>query len=84
MCIDSVRLEQEEKLRPGDADSAWKSFSAIQHITVDPPGFFWNASVRLWPLIGLQIGDLYCDGNGSANISLFNVVPISGDDANPT
>lgn len=81
-CVDSVRLEQEGKLRLGDADSAWKAFAVTQYVTVDPPGFFWNASVRLWPLINLQISDLYRDGNGSASISLFGVVSIGGDDAN--
>lgn len=81
--VGSVRLEQEGELRPGDADSAWKSFVATQYITTDPPGFFWNARLRLWPLISLRIGDLYRDGAGSASISLWGFIPIAGDDANP-
>lgn len=81
--VDSVRLEQEGELRLGDADSAWKSFSATQYITVDPPGFFWDASVRLWPLVDLWIRDLYHDGNGSASVTLFGLLPVGGDESNP-
>lgn len=79
--VDSIRLKQEGKLRPGDADLPWKPFTATQYITVDSPGFFWDARVRLWPLLTLQIGDLYCDGRGNASVSLFGVVPLGGDDA---
>jgi len=81
--VSTVRLKQEGKLRSGGADSDWKPFTATQHITVDPPGFLWNATVRLWPLIRLRITDLYRDGNGSAAISLFGVIPLGGDDQNP-
>jgi hypothetical protein len=81
--VNTVQLKQEGELRLGDADSKWKPFTATQYITTDPPGFLWNATVRLWPLIDLRIGDRYRDGSGRARVSLLGVFPLGGDEANP-
>ena len=74
--IDSVRLKQNGKLRLGDASSSWRPFTATQHVTVDPPGFFWDASITLVPFVALRIRDLFRDGNGSAEVSLFGIIPL--------
>lgn len=76
--IDSVRLKQDGKLRAGDASSSWRPFTATQHVTIDPPGFFWNASITLFPFVSLRIRDLFRDGDGSARVSLYGVVPLDG------
>ncbi|EMA05612.1 hypothetical protein C437_12401 [Haloarcula vallismortis ATCC 29715] len=81
--VETVALEQEGELRPGGAKSAWKPFTATQYVTTDPPGFFWNATVGLWPLIDIQVGDWYCGGDGSARVSALGLLPLGGDDANP-
>ncbi|WP_245852841.1 DUF6920 family protein [Natrinema ejinorense] len=81
--VDSVRLEQTGKLRLGDASSPWKSFTATQHVTVDPPGFYWDASIKLAPLLSLRVRDLFCDWAGTASVSLFGVIPLDGADSSP-
>ena len=81
--VDTVRFEQKGELRPGDADSAWKPFTATQYITTDPPGFFWDASVHLWPLVDLRVRDLYHDGTGSASVTLFELFQFGSDESNP-
>ena len=80
--VNSVRVEQEGELRP-DTTSSWKSFTATQHITVDPPGFFWNASVSIAPFVSLRIHDVYTGGDGSANVSLFGIITLDGTDPSP-
>ncbi|TMT81591.1 hypothetical protein E2L06_16690 [Haloterrigena sp. H1] len=79
--IDSVYLEQTGKLRPGDAASPWKPFAATQYVTVDPPGFVWDASVSLAPFVSVRVRDQFHDWAGTANVSLFGVVPLEGDDS---
>ena len=74
--IDSVRLQQHGKLRLGNASSAWWPFTATQHVTIDPPGFFWDASITLVPFVSLRIRDLFRDGDGSAEVSLSGIVPL--------
>ena len=81
--IDSVRLEQTGKLRPGDAASPWKPFTATQYVTVDPPGFLWDASVSLAPLVSVRVRDRFHDWTGAASVSLFGVVPLERDDSSP-
>jgi hypothetical protein len=74
--IDSVRLKQNGKLRLGGASSPWRPFTATQHVTVGPPGFFWDASITLVPFVSLRIRDLFRDGDGSAEVSLFGIIPL--------
>ncbi|MFA9418066.1 DUF6544 family protein [Natrinema sp. HArc-T2] len=81
--INSVSLEQTGKLRPGGATAAWKPFSATQYVTVDPPGFIWDASVRLAPLISVRVRDQFHDWTGTASVSLFGVVPLETVDSSP-
>jgi hypothetical protein len=79
--IDTVRLKQNGKLRLGDTSSPWRRFTATQHVTVDPPGFFWDASISLVPFVSLRIRDLFRDGTGSAEVSLFGIVPVDRGEA---
>jgi len=81
--IDSVRLEQTGRLRVGGLDSAWKPFTATQHVTTHPPGFFWDASVRMWPLVPVRVADFYHDGNGHAAVTLFGLLSLGRDTATP-
>ncbi|MFA9503314.1 DUF6544 family protein [Natrinema sp. H-ect1] len=81
--VDLVRLEQTGKLRLGDASSPWKPFTATQHVTVDPPGFYWDASIRLAPLLSLRVRDLFCDREGTASVSLFGVIPLDSATSSP-
>lgn len=81
--VGTVQLEQRGRLRISDAESAWQPFTATQYITTHPPGFVWDATVRLRSLIDLRITDSYCDGSGRGTVTLLGVVPLGGDEANP-
>lgn len=81
--VDTARVEQTGQLRTGDASSAWDPFSATHHVTVAPPGFFWDATVRLAPLVTVSVRDSFCAGEGSAAVSLWGVVPLDGTGTSP-
>ena len=81
--VGTVHLEQQGRLRISDADSAWQPFTATQYITTHPPGFVWDATVRLGSLIDLQITDSYRDGRGRGTVTLLGVLPLGGDEGNP-
>jgi len=81
--IDSVRLEQTGKLRPGGPTAAWKPFAATQYVTVEPPGFIWNASVSLGPFVSVRVRDQFHDWQGMASVSLFGIVPLETVDSSP-
>jgi len=81
--VDTARIEQTGRLRTGDASSRWYPFAATHRVTVDPPGFLWDATVRLAPLVTVSVRDSFCAGEGSAAVSLWGVVPLDGTGTSP-
>jgi len=81
--VDTARVEQTGQLRTGDASSAWYPFAATHHVTVAPPGFLWDATVRFAPLVTVSVRDSFCAGEGSAAVSLWGVVPLDGTGTSP-
>ncbi|MDS0282617.1 DUF6920 family protein [Haloarcula onubensis] len=81
--VDTARVEQTGQLRTGDASSRWRPFRATHHVTVDPPGFLWDARVRLAPLADVWVRDSLRDGEGSAAVSLWGVLPIDSAGTSP-
>lgn len=76
----SARLEQAGEIRIG-SDPAWRSFRATNHVATDPPGFVWDASVRMAPLVSARVLDAFVAGRGRLQARLFGVVPVA--DATP-
>ena len=66
----------------GDATAPWRPFSAMQHFTVDPPGFVWDASFEIVPLVPVRVVDLYKAGEGALRAKILSTIPIV--DAKPS
>ncbi|SFG41115.1 hypothetical protein SAMN04488063_1957 [Halopelagius inordinatus] len=79
----SVRLEQRGEFRLGDADSPWRRFRATQRFAADPPGFVWDAKIRLVPFVTVRVVDAYVDGAGSLRARLLSVVPVADASSSP-
>ncbi len=71
-----VRLTQVGEFRLG-AGKPWMPFHAIQHYTLDPPGFLWDASMRMLPLVDINGRDRYFAGRGDIEMSLESVYPVA-------
>lgn len=74
-----ARLTQtgEFALRP----DAWRAFTAAEHFSVSPPGFVWDASIRMAPLLVVRVRDGYVAGEGvmSGKVAgVFSVVDQHG------
>ena len=46
--------------RPG----VWSPFTSEQYFSVYPPGFVWDASIRMAPLVTVRVRDSYLAGEG--------------------
>lgn len=57
-------------------EAGWKPFTAIQHFAVDPPGFVWDASVRMAPLVTVRVRDEYSNGIGAMLGKVGALVPV--------
>lgn len=81
--VDTARIEQTGQLRAGDASSPWYPFTATHRVTVVPPGFFWDATVRFAPLVTVSVRDSFRSGEGSAAVSLWGVIPFDSAESSP-
>ncbi|WP_226023796.1 DUF6920 family protein [Halomicrobium salinisoli] len=79
--VASVRLEQRGEFRLGGRSGSWKPMTATQHYGVDPPGFVWDATIDVAPLVPVRVVDAYERGRGSLRASLCSTVPVA--DAEP-
>lgn len=74
--VHTARLEQRGEIRLGGADAEWKPFEATQHYTVDPPGFVWDATIDVAPLLPARVVDAYAHGDGVLRGKLLSTVTV--------
>src|SRR5512143_364138 len=55
--ITHARLAQEGTFRLGASERSWRPFKAVQDFGAYPPGFVWDARVRLAPGLSVRIRD---------------------------
>ena len=65
-------------------DAAWKPFTAIQHFTVHPPGFVWDASIQMLPLAPVRVRDGYVDGEGTMSGRIASLIPVVDQGGTPS
>lgn len=73
--IRTARIEHEGEFR-GSLDAPWSPFKSVQHFSVDPPGFVWDAAIRMAPLMTVRVRDSYLEGNGSMRASIAGLIPV--------
>ena len=56
-----IRWAGDMKLQP---TAGWTPFTADQRFSVSPPGFVWDARVRMAPLVPVFVRDSYLGGEG--------------------
>jgi hypothetical protein len=73
--VDTVRVHQAGRIRPS-ATMDWLPLEAEQWYTVEPPGFVWDATVRIAGVPAVRGRDEYLDGRGRMLIKAGGLVPI--------
>jgi len=74
--IQTVRLVQSGKMRLGP-DQPWKTFTAEQVFTVNPPGFIWRAMLQFLPFIHVATRDKYMRQHGNMTIKILSALTIA-------
>jgi hypothetical protein len=78
--IETARIDWKGDMRL-QPNGPWSPFTAEQHFTAGPPGFVWNARVRMMSLVPVLVRDAYLDGAGRMRGrigGLFTVVDEGG------
>lgn len=73
----AARLTQAGEFRMSESPDSWKPFSARQVFRVTPPGFVWDARIRMAPGLTVRVRDSYRDGRGSMNAAVLGLVPVA-------
>lgn len=68
-----VRWAGEMRLQPG---AEWSPFTAEQQFTAAPPGFVWDARVRMIPVMPVRVRDSYVAGEGQMLGRIGGVVNV--------
>ena len=71
-----VRITQRGEFRLG-RDKPWMPLRATQVYTTNPPGFLWDASMRMFPLIDVTGRDRYTNGIGDIEMRIASLVPVA-------
>jgi hypothetical protein len=81
--VKTVRLHQTGEFRLGDRTSPWKPFTAEQHFTVNPPGFVWDATIMMTPLIPVRVIDMYKEGEGALKAKVLSTLTVADAESRP-
>ena len=74
--IRTVHLKQMGSMRRR-AGEKWMPFTAEQWFTTDPPGFVWDARIRLLPLLNFSVTDKFVAGRGGLEAKLLSVFKVA-------
>jgi len=78
--IVSVDLAQTGEILLG---RQWFPFQATQRFTTRPPGFIWDARVRLFRLVYATVRDSYQEGSASMKARALGIVPLVNQSGRP-
>ena len=59
-----------------DPESGWRPFTAIQGFATWPPGFVWDARIRMGPLGAVWVRDSYLARRASMAAALLGTIPV--------
>lgn len=77
--IRTARVTQRGQFRSKespDTEAGWQPFTATQVFSAAPPGFVWDARIRMGPLVSVWVRDGYAEGRASMLGALLAVAPV--------
>ena len=75
--VSGVRLSQHGTFRQNEHKDIWQPLRASQFVTTHPPGFDWNARIRMAPGVDVFVRDAYALGAGSLRASVLGLVTVA-------
>jgi len=74
--VKSARIVSAGQFNAGESAESWAPFEAVQVFTSQPPGFIWNAAIRMVPLMDVRVRDGYEGGRGSMFGAIAGIMPV--------
>ncbi|MCK4499879.1 hypothetical protein KAU11_05235 [Candidatus Babeliales bacterium] len=74
--IRTAYIVQTGEFRSQISDNGWGPFEAKQCFSALSPGFVWDASISMTPLMKVRVRDAYIAGHGSMQVKIFALVSL--------
>ena len=74
--IAAVRVRHAGEFNMSETGQRWRPFSSDQLVRVHPPGFDWDASIRILPRMPVRVHDAYVEGDGILQAALLGLFPL--------
>ncbi len=81
--IESARVATSGEFLLDAEKKRWAPFTASQLVTVDPPGFDWDARIRMLPGLDVFVRDAYREGAGVLRAEGAGLVTVADLPASP-
>lgn len=81
--INSARMVHSGRFNLNGKENGWSSFKSTQHYSTNPPGFVWDATITMAPLINVWVRDAYVQGQGSIQAKVLSVVSVADEHGKP-
>ncbi|MBE0467569.1 MAG: hypothetical protein IBX71_10160 [Candidatus Desulforudis sp.] len=75
--ITVVRLSQQGQFRLSEAEDSWRPYEATQLVATRPPGFDWDALIRMAPGVKVFVQDAYAAGTGILHAAVLGLVTVA-------
>lgn len=78
-----ARFRQKGQFLLKPETNGWAPFEATQDVATAPPGFVWNARIRVGPGVAVRVRDAFVDDRGYMVASLMGLVPLAHVEGTP-
>jgi hypothetical protein len=75
--IGAARLLQQGQIRSRESSDTWQPFDATQFVNTQPPGFDWDAAVKMAPGVRVYVRDAYTAGAGTLHAAILGLVTVA-------
>lgn len=81
--IAAAQVEHTGTFNMGENQDEWQPFDSRQRVVTQPPGFLWDATIRMAPGLSVNVHDAYINGTGILSAKLFGLIPVMEQPSSP-
>jgi hypothetical protein len=81
--VTAVSVKHTGTFNMSQTGEQWKPFTSTQHVITQPPGFVWDARVRLVPAMNVFVQDAYVAGEGVLVAKLLGLLTVMRQPSTP-
>lgn len=75
--VAGVRVRHQGTFNLGDTTDRWRPFTSEQRVITSPPGFDWDARVRIMPGLTVRVHDAYVAGEGTLHAAILGLLTVA-------